>query len=51
MTVNAADWLRKPELGRIQIGDRAHLTLFEVRNEPIELTDSEGDVRIGINIL
>lgn len=47
VTTHAADWLKKPELGRIQAGDRANLTLFEVRKEPIELTDSEGDVRIG----
>lgn len=47
VTTRAAEWLGKPELGRIQVGDRANLTLFEVRNEPIELIDSEGDVRIG----
>ncbi|RJG22775.1 amidohydrolase/deacetylase family metallohydrolase [Paenibacillus thiaminolyticus] len=47
VTVNAADWLKKPELGRIQVGDQANLTLFQVRNEPVELTDSDGDVRIG----
>lgn len=47
VTTRAATWLGKPELGRIQVGDRANLTLFEVRNEPIQLIDSEGDVRTG----
>ncbi|MBR2568911.1 MAG: amidohydrolase/deacetylase family metallohydrolase [Paenibacillus sp.] len=47
VTANAASWLKKPELGRIQIGDRANLTLFDVVKEPIELIDSEGDVRVG----
>ena len=28
VTTKAAAWLGKPELGRIQVGDRANLTLF-----------------------
>jgi dihydroorotase len=45
-TTNAANWLNKPELGRIKVGDVANLTLFTVRNEPITLTDSEGEKRV-----
>lgn len=47
VTKRPAAWLRKPELGRIQVGDAANLTLFEVRDEEIVLVDSEGDTRIG----
>ncbi|MDQ6418913.1 amidohydrolase/deacetylase family metallohydrolase [Paenibacillus sp. LHD-117] len=46
VTSNAADWLGKPELGRIQAGDRANLTLFTVEQRKTELVDSEGDRRI-----
>lgn len=45
VTTHAANWLNKPELGRIQVGDIANLTLFTVQNEEIQLTDSEGDTR------
>ncbi|MGG0481532.1 amidohydrolase/deacetylase family metallohydrolase [Priestia megaterium] len=47
VTTNAANWLKKPELGRIQVGDVANLTLFSVQNEPVTLIDSEGDKRVG----
>lgn len=47
VTARAADWLGKPELGRIQIGDRANLTLFSVENEQITLRDSEGEERLA----
>jgi len=47
VTSNAADWLQRPELGRIRVGDVAHLTLFSVRNEPVVLTDSEDEVRMA----
>ena len=30
VTINAARWLQRPELGRIEIGDKANLTLFSV---------------------
>jgi dihydroorotase len=46
-TTNAANWLEKPELGRIKVGDVANLTLFTVKNEPITLTDSEGEIRVA----
>ena len=37
----------KPELGRIQEGDIANLTLFTVKDEKVTLIDSEGDQRIA----
>lgn len=45
VTINAANWLKQPALGRIQVGDLANLTLFTVENKPIVLTDSEGEQR------
>lgn len=47
VTTHAADWLKKPELGRIEVGDVANLTLFTVQHNPITLIDSEGDKRIS----
>lgn len=47
VTVKAAAWLKRPELGRIHVGDAAHLTLFAVRQGPQSLTDSEGETRIA----
>ncbi|WP_256759356.1 amidohydrolase/deacetylase family metallohydrolase [Cohnella sp. WQ 127256] len=51
VTSNAAEWLRKPELGRIQIGDVANLTLFDIRKEPVTFIDSEGDERSANTII
>ncbi|GAA0346211.1 amidohydrolase/deacetylase family metallohydrolase [Oceanobacillus oncorhynchi subsp. oncorhynchi] len=47
ITVRAAAWLNKPELGRIARGDIANLTLFSVEDEPIDLIDSEGEKRVA----
>ncbi|SEO29996.1 amidohydrolase/deacetylase family metallohydrolase [Paenibacillus sp. OV219] len=47
VTAGAAQWLGKPELGRIQAGDRANLTLFTVTDEHIVFVDSEGAMRTG----
>lgn len=47
VTVNAAAWLHKPELGRISAGDIANLTLFSIKNEPTLLIDSEGEKRMA----
>ncbi|GGH76348.1 dihydroorotase [Pullulanibacillus pueri] len=47
VTLHAAGWLNRPELGRIKVGDSANLTLFIVKDEPTELTDSEGEVRVA----
>ncbi|GBG07442.1 amidohydrolase/deacetylase family metallohydrolase [Paenibacillus agaridevorans] len=51
VTSNAAEWLGKPELGRIVAGDTANLTLFEVRQERTELVDSEGERRIADQLI
>lgn len=45
VTVNPAKWLNRPELGRIQAGDKAHLTLFKLNEGPVTLIDSEGERR------
>lgn len=45
VTVDAAAWLNKPELGRIMEGDIANLTLFSVEDETIDLIDSDGEKR------
>lgn len=47
VTTNAASWLKKLELGRIKVGDVANITLFTVQNEPVILTDSEGEKRVA----
>lgn len=45
VTSRAARWLGRPELGRIQVGDTANLTLFRMLHEPCTLVDSEGNRR------
>ncbi|MFD2924019.1 amidohydrolase/deacetylase family metallohydrolase [Halobacillus naozhouensis] len=47
VTTHAANWLNKPELGRIKVGEAANLTLFSIENDPITLTDSEGEQRVS----
>ncbi|WP_257351091.1 amidohydrolase/deacetylase family metallohydrolase [Pseudalkalibacillus decolorationis] len=47
VTTHAANWLDKPELGRIKVGDMANLTLFTVQDDPNTLIDSEGDKRVA----
>ncbi|TCP29958.1 dihydroorotase [Scopulibacillus darangshiensis] len=47
VTTHAANWLKKPELGRIKVGDPANLTLFAVQDGPVTLTDSEGEQRVA----
>ncbi|MNJ39870.1 dihydroorotase [compost metagenome] len=51
VTCHAADWLGKPELGRIQVGDVANLTLFTLDNERAELVDSEGERRVANRLI
>lgn len=51
VTVNAAAWLGKPELGRIRVGDTANLTLFTLADGPVMLTDSEGEQRTANQII
>lgn len=51
VTSNAARWLGRPELGRIRVGDAGNLTIFTVKNDPVELVDSEGERRTsGVRI-
>ncbi|MBT2736521.1 amidohydrolase/deacetylase family metallohydrolase [Bacillus sp. ISL-7] len=45
VTVKAADWLNKPALGRISVGDLANLTLFSIEDKVTQLIDSEGEER------
>jgi dihydroorotase len=51
VTTHAAAWLGKPELGRIQVGDQANLTLFTLRNEQAVLIDSEGEQRVSDQVI
>ncbi|WP_413773726.1 amidohydrolase/deacetylase family metallohydrolase [Paenibacillus woosongensis] len=51
VTSHAADWLGKPELGRIQVGDAANLTLFTLDDERVELVDSEGERRMANRLI
>lgn len=51
VTTHAAAWLGKPELGRIQVGDRANLTLFTLDNKTVELIDSEGELRVTNQVI
>jgi dihydroorotase len=48
VTSRPASWLKRPELGRIQKGDIANLTIFSVQDEKVSLTDSEGETRLGM---
>ncbi|KHL95658.1 amidohydrolase [Paenibacillus sp. IHB B 3415] len=45
VTSSAAEWLGKPELAQIRVGQQANLTLFAVEAGGKQLKDSEGDVR------
>lgn len=47
VTLRAAEWLGRPQLGRIQAGDEANLTLFKVVDKPVTLVDSEGVNKVG----
>lgn len=51
VTTRPAAWLGKPELGRIQVGDDANLTLFTLDNKRVELIDSEGERRTTDQII
>ncbi|WP_405117349.1 amidohydrolase/deacetylase family metallohydrolase [Paenibacillus sp. FSL K6-1217] len=51
VTTQAADWLGRPELGEIRTGGEANLTLFRVKDQPVELVDSEGARREGRQII
>ncbi|WP_309242102.1 amidohydrolase/deacetylase family metallohydrolase [Paenibacillus sp. S150] len=47
VTSSAAEWLGKPELGYIRVGQQANLTLFALKAGEKQLKDSEGDVRVA----
>lgn len=51
VTVNVAEWLGKPVLGRIQIGDVANLTLFQISNKDEILIDSERQERMASKVI
>lgn len=51
VTSNAAEWLGRPELGRIQVGDPANLTLFTLQQESAVLVDSEGEERVTDKVI
>ncbi|GEK35008.1 amidohydrolase/deacetylase family metallohydrolase [Kurthia sibirica] len=51
VTSNAAAWLRKPQLGRIQVGDLANLTLFTVSDKKEKLIDSEQQERQASKVI
>jgi len=46
-----AEWLRRPELGRIRVGESANLTLFSLEDQPAEFIDSEGEKRTAATII
>lgn len=43
VTLRAANWLRRPELGMMSVGQLANLTFFSVENQPVRLIDSVGE--------
>ncbi|GKX54502.1 dihydroorotase [Leminorella grimontii] len=47
VTVKAADLLRLKGKGRLTVGDDADVTVFDIKEERIELSDAEGQVRTG----
>ncbi|MCM3630799.1 amidohydrolase/deacetylase family metallohydrolase [Paenibacillus glycanilyticus] len=51
VTKRPAEWLGRPELGRVKAGEQANLTLFEVAERPLELIDSEGEKRMAMQTI
>ncbi|PHM44785.1 dihydroorotase [Xenorhabdus mauleonii] len=47
VTINAANLLHLPQKGRLERGCDADITIFELKDQRIELVDAEGQVRIG----
>ncbi|WP_416777081.1 amidohydrolase/deacetylase family metallohydrolase [Xenorhabdus budapestensis] len=47
VTINAANFLRLPRKGRLERGFDGDITIFELKNQHIELVDAEGEVRVG----
>ena len=51
VTSEPAQWLRRPELGRIRAGEPANLTLFSVEGKLVRLVDSEEEIRTADKII
>ena len=51
VTSSPADVVRRPDLGRLQVGGLADVAVFSLRDEPIRLQDSEGQWRDGAQSL
>ncbi len=47
VTINAADLLHLPRKGRLERGCDGDITIFDLKNQRIELVDAEGHIRIG----
>lgn len=47
VTVKAADLLRLKGKGRLTVGDDADITVFDIKEERVELSDAESKVRTG----
>ncbi|PHM50287.1 amidohydrolase/deacetylase family metallohydrolase [Xenorhabdus miraniensis] len=47
VTINAADLLHLPRKGRLERGCDGDITIFDLKNQRIELVDAEGQIRIG----
>ncbi|OTA20576.1 dihydroorotase [Xenorhabdus beddingii] len=47
VTINAANLLHLPHKGRLERGCDGDITIFDLKNQRIELVDAEGQIRIG----
>ncbi|MFD2115543.1 amidohydrolase/deacetylase family metallohydrolase [Paenibacillus yanchengensis] len=45
VTTRAAAWLHRPELGRMQVGEAANITLFAIEQGEVDFVDSGGEKR------
>jgi len=50
-TSSPADVVRRPDLGRLQVGGVADVAVFRLRDAPVSLQDSEGESREGAQSL
>ncbi|SFL46992.1 dihydroorotase [Gracilibacillus orientalis] len=51
ITVEPAKRINRSDLGRIQVGDIANLSIFSVENTKVQLVDSDGESRVGNQII
>ncbi|WP_340620043.1 amidohydrolase/deacetylase family metallohydrolase [Xenorhabdus siamensis] len=47
VTINAANFLHLTRKGRLERGFDGDITIFDLKNQHIELVDAEGEVRVG----